>query len=131
MNTTIFGKIIREEVPSTKIYEDDLFLAFFTIDPKYKGHTLLIPKEHVVWIHEASDELISKIFIKAKEIIKAQIKGLECDFVKISVVGEEVPHFHIHLIPQYKDSEKSYIEKGLYKDNDEKDFYASKIKNAL
>ncbi len=131
MNTTVFGKIIRGELPSTKVYEDEEFLAFFTIDPETKGHTLLIPKEHIVWIHEASDEMLSKIMIKAKEIIKAQIKGLNCDYVKLIVVGDEVPHLHIHLVPRYRDSERLEIEKLMYKNDEEKNKYAEKIISGL
>jgi histidine triad (HIT) family protein len=101
MNDTIFGKIIRKEIPATIVYEDEQFLAFLDIDPVAKGHTLLIPKAQYTWIHEAPDEVISAIFIKAKELINAMRKGLPCDYVQMGVVGNEVPHFHIHLIPRH------------------------------
>jgi histidine triad (HIT) family protein len=100
MNDTIFGKIIRKEVPATIVYEDNDFLAFLDINPVAKGHTLLIPKEHYAWIHEVPDNVVAAIFVKAKELINAMRQGLPCDYVQIGVVGNEVPHFHIHLIPR-------------------------------
>jgi histidine triad (HIT) family protein len=103
MNDTIFGKIIRKEIPATIVYEDEQFLAFLDINPVAKGHTLLIPKTQYTWIHEAPDELVGAIFIKSKELINAMRKGLPCDYVQVGVVGNEVPHFHIHLIPRQLD----------------------------
>lgn len=100
---TIFEKIIDGEIPCTKIYEDDKFLAFLDIAPVYHGHTLLIPKKKYVWMQDAPDELIAEIFIKTKELMLAIKKGLGCDYVQIGIVGDEVPHFHIHLIPRYRD----------------------------
>ena len=100
MNDTIFGKIIRKEIPATIVYEDEQFLAFLDINPVAKGHTLLIPKARYTWIYDAPDEVVGEIFVKAKEIINAMRKGLPCDYVQVGVVGNEVPHFHIHLIPR-------------------------------
>ncbi len=100
MNDTIFGKIIRKEIPATIIYEDEQFLSFMDINPASKGHILLIPKEQYTWMQDAPDELIRAIFIKAKELMIALKKALDADYVQVSVVGNEVPHFHIHLIPR-------------------------------
>ncbi|MDB5255233.1 MAG: hypothetical protein JWL92_609 [Candidatus Nomurabacteria bacterium] len=100
MNDTIFGKIIRKEIPATIVYEDEQFLAFMDINPVAKGHMLLIPKEQYAWIHEVPDSVISAIFIKSKELMIALKKSLDCDFVELRVVGEEVPHAHIHLVPR-------------------------------
>lgn len=101
MNDTIFGKIIRKEIPATIIYEDEQFLAFMDINPAAKGHTLLIPKEQYAWMQEAPDTLISAIFIQSKKLMLALKKGLNVDYVQLMVVGNEVPHFHIHLIPRH------------------------------
>ncbi len=101
MNNCIFCKIIKGEIPSNKIYEDEKFLAFLDINPESKGHTLLIPKDHYEWIQDTPDELISEIFVVAKKIIKDLIKETDCQFVKVKVIGKDVPHFHIHLIPEY------------------------------
>jgi histidine triad (HIT) family protein len=100
MNDTIFGKIIRKEVPATIIYDDTQFLAFMDIHPASKGHLILIPKEQYRWMQDAPDELIKDIFVKAKELMTALKKGVGCDYVQLAVVGEEVEHFHIHLIPR-------------------------------
>ena len=101
MNNCIFCKIIKGEIPSNKIYEGEKFLAFLDINPESKGHTLLIPKDHYEWIQDTPDELISEIFVVAKKIIKDLIKETGCQFVKVKVIGKDVPHFHIHLIPEY------------------------------
>ena len=133
MNDTIFGKIIRGEIPTTKVYEDEHFLAFLDISPVMKGHTLLIPKEHYVWIHEVPDETIAAIFVKAKELITAMRKGIPCDYVQLGVVGNEVPHFHIHLIPRYLEGEVHISSRPhvSYENPDEMNTFAEKIKNGL
>ncbi len=129
-NDTIFGKIIRGEIPCTKVYEDDVFLAFLDINPVTKGHTLLIPKTHTVWMQDTPDEMIASIFIKAKHIMIAMKQSLSCDFVEIIVEGKDVPHFHIHLIPSFfeqKNAEWHHIQYG----SEEQAIYAEKIKQAL
>ncbi len=130
---TIFEKIIDGEIPATKVYEDEKFLAFLDIHPVTKGHTLLIPKAHYTWIHEAPDELVGEIFIKAKEIINAMRSGIPCDYVQIGVVGNEVPHFHIHLIPRYNESEVhiSTRPEVSYDSTGEMSEFAEKIKANL
>ncbi len=100
MNDTIFGKIIRKEIPATIVYEDPFFLAFMDIHPAAKGHLVLIPKEQYRWIEDLPDEDIAAIFITAKRLMRVLKKSLSCDFVELRVVGEEVPHAHIHLIPR-------------------------------
>lgn len=100
MNDTIFGKIIRREIPAAIVYEDEQFLAFMDINPASKGHILLIPKAQYEWMQDAPDALIEKIFIKAKSLMLVLKKALAADYVQLSVVGNEVPHFHVHLIPR-------------------------------
>lgn len=130
---TIFEKIIDGEIPATKIYEDDKFLAFLDIHPVAKGHSLLIPKTHYTWVHETPDELVGEIFVKAKEIINAMRSGIPCDYVQIGVVGNEVPHFHIHLIPRYNDNEVhiSTRPEVSYDSDSEMSEYAENIKTNL
>jgi histidine triad (HIT) family protein len=101
MENCIFCKISKGEIPADKIYEDKEFLVFLDIKPVAHGHILIIPKEHIIWMQDANDEMISKIFILTKKIMAAMKKGLSCDYVLESVAGNEVPHFHIHLIPRY------------------------------
>jgi histidine triad (HIT) family protein len=97
----IFCKIISGEIPAAKIYEDDKCLAFLDIKPVNPGHVLLIPKEHYPTMAETPDNLITYLYIKAKELMPKIKEALEADFVALSVVGTDVPHFHIHLIPRH------------------------------
>jgi histidine triad (HIT) family protein len=101
MDNCIFCKIAKEEIPSKKIYEDKDFFSFLDIQPVSDGHLLIIPKTHMVWMQDAPDEIISNIFKLSKKIMLAVKKGLNCDYVQVSVVGKDVPHFHVHLIPRY------------------------------
>lgn len=97
--STIFSKIISGEIPSYKIYEDDRYLSFLDIRPMAKGHTLLIPKKEINYIFDIEDDLLSGIMPIAKRIAKAIEKVVPCKRVGVAVVGLEVPHAHIHLIP--------------------------------
>lgn len=99
----IFCKIIKKEIPCDIIYEDERFLAFLDIKPVSDGHILIIPKDHVVWMQEADDKTIADIFVLTKKLMLATKKAMKCDYVQIGVVGNEMPHFHIHLIPRYFD----------------------------
>jgi len=101
MDKCIFCKIAQGEIPSTKVYEDEKFFAFLDINPESDGHTLLIPKDHYVWMQDAPDEIISEIFVVAKQLMKKLIEEKKCEFVRIKVIGKDVPHFHIHLVPEY------------------------------
>jgi histidine triad (HIT) family protein len=127
MNETIFGKIIRGEIPATKVYEDDRCLAFVDINPVAKGHLLLIPKEHFVWMQDVPDELLAYLFIKTKSLMKAMLAGLGCDYVQVSVVGKDVPHFHIHLIPRRLDDELHGWQTHSYDSAEEMQGFAQRI----
>lgn len=97
----IFCKIINGEIPCDKIFENKKFLVFLDIKPVSDGHLLIIPKKHTVWMQDVDDKTIADIFRLTKKMMLALKKGLKCDYVQESVVGNEVPHFHIHLIPRY------------------------------
>jgi len=101
MEDCIFCKIVAGEIPATKIYEDEKFLAFLDIHPVNPGHTLLITKEHYENILDVPNELVAEAFVTAKKIMLVLKKSLAADFVVVSVVGIDVPHFHIHLLPRY------------------------------
>jgi histidine triad (HIT) family protein len=131
MADCIFCKIIAGEIPSAKVYEDDKILAFLDINPVNKGHVLIIPKEHHQMMVDTPDELVAYIFTKAKELMKVIEKAVKADFVIVSVVGIDVPHFHVHLVPRFEDDglagwwpTKKYEEGEMEK-------YANKIKNSL
>lgn len=101
MEDCIFCKIVKEEIPTANVYEDEDFLAFLDIKPVSNGHTLIIPKEHYQWMEQVPDDKISSIYLLTKKIMSTLKTKLSCDYVQVSVVGEEVPHFHIHLIPRH------------------------------
>jgi len=127
----IFCKIGRDEIPCSKVYEDDKFFAFLDIKPVSKGHTLLIPKEHIVWMQESDDETISEIFKVAKKIMTAMKKGLSCELVQVSVVGKDVPHFHIHLFPRFENDEIRTHHQMVNYENGEKQEIANKISSTF
>jgi histidine triad (HIT) family protein len=130
MNDCIFCKIIEGEIPCNKVYEDDKFLVFLDIKPVSDGHLLIIPKEHVIWMQDASDKIISEIFVLTKKMMLALKNGLPCDYVQESVVGNEVPHFHVHLIPRHEGDNFRNFPTGEYKENKEKELI-KKITQAL
>lgn len=96
---SIFTKIINGEIPSYKIAEDDDHYAFLDINPQAKGHTLVVPKLEVDYIFDLSDAQIAKLNVFAKKVAIALKSTLECKRVGVLVIGTEVPHAHIHLIP--------------------------------
>ena len=96
---SIFTKIIKDEIPSFKIYENDDFLAFLDVYPLKKGHTLVIPKQETDYIFDIKSNEYLNLWNFAKIIAKAIKKVIKCKRVSIVVIGLEVPHAHIHLIP--------------------------------
>ncbi|HKP32857.1 MAG TPA: HIT family protein [Chitinophagaceae bacterium] len=96
---TIFSKIIKGEIPSYKIAENDKFFAFLDIFPLVTGHTLVIPKIEVDNLFDVPDDYLSEMLVFAKPIAKAIEKSFKCNRCGMSVVGLEVPHAHIHLVP--------------------------------
>ncbi len=99
----IFCKIAVHEIPKNPediVIEDADFMAFPDIHPAAPGHTILIPKEHYRWFEEIPDDLYAKMFLAAKKITKDLKQKLDVDYVHLSIVGKDVPHVHIHLIPQ-------------------------------
>lgn len=103
MDDCVFCKIVRGEIAAEKIYENKDVFVFLDVSPVNYGHILVIPKKHYKMITDTPDVVLSKVFVKSKEIIKVMKKALKCDFVAVSVVGVEVPHFHVHLVPRYFD----------------------------
>jgi histidine triad (HIT) family protein len=96
---TIFTKIINKEIPAEIIAEDDKFIAFLDIMPLVKGHVLVVPKQEVDYIFNLDDETLSGLHIFAKKVAKAIDKTIKCTRVGVAVIGLEVPHVHIHLVP--------------------------------
>ena len=99
MENCIFCKIASGEITADKVYEDDKVVAFLDIHPKAPGHTLLIPKEHYQWFYELPDDLSDHLFRIAKKIARDLKEKHQANLVRLSIVGDEVPHTHVHLIP--------------------------------
>ncbi|SOC79044.1 histidine triad (HIT) family protein [Salinimicrobium sediminis] len=96
---TLFTKIINGEIPAYKVAEDDRFLAFLDIRPNTKGHTLCIPKEEVNKIFDLDEETYIGLMAFSRKVAKGLEKAISCKRVGMAVVGLEVPHVHVHLIP--------------------------------
>ncbi len=102
---TIFSKIVAGEIPSYKIAESERFFAFLDINPLVKGHTLVIPKREVDYIFDLEDEEFAAMHLFAKSVAKAIEQAIPCKRIGVAVMGLEVPHAHIHLIPINKESD--------------------------
>lgn len=110
---TIFTRIINGEIPSYKVAEDENFYAFLDINPLMKGHTLVVPKQEVDYLFDLDDNILQKMTIFAKRVA-AQIKcKIECKKVAMIVLGLEVPHAHIHLIPMNTESDVDFRKEKL------------------
>lgn len=96
---SIFTKIINGDIPSYKIAEDEDHYAFLDINPQAKGHTLVVPKKEVDYIYDLGDEQLSRLHLFAKKVALALEATIECKRIGVLVIGTEVPHAHIHLIP--------------------------------
>jgi histidine triad (HIT) family protein len=105
---SIFTKIIKGEIPSYKIAEDDNFIAFLDVFPIAKGHTLVVPKVEIDYIFDLDDETIAGMHIFAKKVAKALEKAVPCIRIGTMVAGLEVPHAHLHLIPMNKITDLSF-----------------------
>tara|TARA_B100000508_G_scaffold137145_1_gene131077 strand:+ start:620 stop:1006 length:387 start_codon:yes stop_codon:yes gene_type:complete len=96
---SIFLKIIAGEIPCHKVAENDNFLAFLDINPLAKGHTLVVPKREVNYIFELEDEHYQSFWLFAKRVAKKIESAIDCERIGVAVIGLEVPHAHIHLVP--------------------------------
>ncbi|NUM25150.1 MAG: HIT family protein [Candidatus Buchananbacteria bacterium] len=127
----IFCKIAVGDIPSATIYEDDKIKVFLDINPVTKGHSLIIPKAHYQMMADTPSDLLAHVFSKAQELMVVIKEALEADFVALSVVGVDVPHFHVHLIPRrHDDGLSNWWPTGKY-DKGEMEQYVQKIKQAF
>lgn len=128
---TLFSKIVSGEIPSYKIAEDENYFAFLDINPLAIGHTLVIPKIEVNYIFDVEDELLAGMMIFSKRIAKAIDKVCDCKRVGVAVIGLEVPHAHIHLIPINNIQDIDFSQPKLKLSVSELENMAEKIKAAL
>ena len=99
MGDSIFTNIINGKIPSYKIAEDDKFIAFLDIMPLKRGHTLVVPKNQIDYIYDLSDEILSELMVFSKIVAKKIEAKIKCKRIGVAVIGLEVPHAHVHLIP--------------------------------
>lgn len=133
----IFCKIVRGEIPATKLYEDDHVLAFMDIGPIIKGHALVIPKQHYDPITAAPAEALAKAIAVVQRIARAQFEGMKADGVNVHqtngrAAGQVVPHVHFHVIPRFANDGHSWNWRAKkYDSMDEMQQYAERIRGAM
>ena len=110
---TIFSRIVVGEIPCHKVAEDEEFFAFLDINPVAKGHTLVIPKAEVDYLFDIDDPKLGRMMAFAKRVARAQEAAIPCKRVGLAVMGLEVPHAHIHLVPITKESDMYFGGKKL------------------
>ena len=128
---TIFSKIITGDIPCYKIAEDDNFFAFLDINPLNHGHTLVVPKREIDYIFDLDDDLLGRMNIFAKRVGLAIEKVVPCERIGIAVLGLEVPHAHIHLIPINGIYDIDFSKPKLDLSADEFNILAEKIRENL
>lgn len=105
---TIFSRIIAGEIPCYKVAEDDRFFAFLDINPMTKGHTLVVPKQETDYLFDLDDAMLADMMVFAKKVAVSLQKHMDCVRVGVAVIGLEVPHAHIHLIPIKSESDMNF-----------------------
>lgn len=128
---SVFTRIIEGEFPCYKIAEDENYFAFLDINPLTKGHTLVVPKQQIDKISDLDDQTLSGLILFAKKISKAVEKTILCKRVGMVVLGMEVPHAHIHLIPLNKEADVNFTNPKLKVEPIEMQDIANKIKANL
>lgn len=108
---TIFSKIIAGEIPSYKVAEDDRFYAFLDINPVNWGHTLVVPKQETDYIFDIDDEQLGAMMVFAKRVAEGMKKAIPCRKIGVTVLGLEVPHAHIHLVPLQQEGDMDFKHK--------------------
>ena len=128
---SIFSRIVAGEIPCYKVAEDDNYFAFLDIGPMVKGHTLVIPKREVDYIFDLEDDELAGLHLFAKKVAKALKAAFPCQRIGMAVLGMEVPHTHIHLIPLQKESDMLFSNPKLSFTPDEMAEIAAKIREQL
>lgn len=116
---SIFTRIVQGEIPSYKIAENDKFFAFLDINPMAKGHVLVIPKQEIDYLFDLEDQLLSEMIVFSKKIAESIKAAIPCQRVGVMVIGMEVPHAHVHLIPINRESDMSLTNPRLKLEQEE------------
>lgn len=111
--SSIFTKIVNGEIPCHKILEDDRFLAFLDVMPLVEGHTLVIPKQEVDYIFDLEPELLGDLIKFAQKVAPAIKKAIPCKRIGVTVIGLEVPHAHVHLVPMNRMADMNFSNEKL------------------
>lgn len=129
--STIFTKIINREIPAHIVAEDERFIAFLDISPLQKGHTLVVPKFEVDYIFDLDDDLLSGMHLFSKRVARGIKEAIPCNRIGMAVLGMEVPHAHIHLVPLTSEGDLSFSNPKLQLSSDEMDEIANAIRLAI
>ncbi|MEX1192162.1 MAG: HIT family protein [Brumimicrobium sp.] len=127
---SIFTKIVNGDIPSYKIAENDNYYAFLDIQPLVKGHVLVVPKKETDYIFDIDDQTLSGLMTFAKSVAKKMDKVLECKRIGVSVIGLEVPHAHVHLIPINGVADMDFGKEKLSLESEEMEKIAKLIREA-
>lgn len=127
---SIFSRIISGEIPCYKIAENENFLAFLDVFPLVKGHVLVVPKKETDYIFDLSQDELSEILVFAQGIAKKIEKAVPCKRVGVAVIGLEVPHAHVHLVPINSADDLNFTRPKLQVDKSEMEAIAEKIRKA-
>lgn len=128
---SIFSRIIAREIPAHIVAENEQYLAFLDINPLAQGHTLVIPKKEVDYIYDLDDETLAGLHVFAKKVAKGIESVVECERIGVTVIGLEVPHAHVHLIPINGVNDMSFAQPKLSMTSEEMVSIADKIRNAI
>lgn len=136
MSECIFCRIIKREIPCTKIYEDSVTLAFLDLNPVNKGHTLVVPKKHSETILDTDEKTLRDLMITTKKVSKAimdslNVKGFNIGINQFEIAGQVVPHLHIHIMPRIKNDGIKLWPQRKYESKEEMEETAKKIKSLL
>ena len=128
---SIFTRIINRELPGHIVAEDDNYIAFLDITPLVHGHTLVVPKKEVDYIFDLEDDVLAGLHVFAKKVAKAIDKSIKCTRVGVAVIGLEVPHVHVHLVPLRTMDDINFTRSKLKLKDEELREVAEKIRGAM
>ncbi|MBI3033714.1 HIT family protein [Candidatus Woesearchaeota archaeon] len=135
MKDCIFCKVVRGEIPSARVYEDENIIAFLDIAPVHKGHTLVIAKEHYETIMELPDRLLQELAVAVKRVSRAVMRATNAGGISLSlanhgIAGQTVPHAHFHVMPRFEGDGLRHWPQGKYAEGEMKE-YSEKIKASM
>jgi histidine triad (HIT) family protein len=128
---SLFTKIINRQIPAHIVAEDERFIAFLDINPLVLGHTLVVPKKEIDYIFDHDDETLAGLNVFAKKVALAIAEVILCKRVGVAVIGLEVPHTHVHLVPMNTMDDLNFTRKKLNPSQDELSQTADKIRQAV